>query len=144
MKTLLRLLAMLVTCAGLFALSWHLFNRERKPPPPPKTTQELLVGTWEIIEHDPPLPPGYSATIEFTRDGKEIIRLVVPGPKPNIVVVEGVYRLEGKALQCDTLESENNCFATSKARIEMLTDDTLILVWPEGQMKRAVHKRVPQ
>jgi hypothetical protein len=129
-KTRLRLLLMFVTFAGLFAGTWHFFVRERPqqvPAPPPKTTQELLVGTWRIVEQQPPLSPEYTAKLELAPDGKVVLHMIHTQLGPNVPTT-GVYRLKGNVLEIDFAESPYGPPRGREFRMESLTNETLIVV----------------
>jgi hypothetical protein len=140
MNTRLRLLLMLVTCAALFAGTWYFFGRERRqhaeapPEPKQKTTQELLVGTWKMVEQDPPASSEYTYTIEFSPNGKvslqeSHINLGV------VITTTGPYVLKG-----DVLELELRALKR-QLQIESLRDDVLIVVSHEGGRTRSTWSR---
>jgi hypothetical protein len=150
-KTLLRLLGIGLTFAALFTLSWYLFVREGPRPPAekkevptakPKMLEELLIGTWEIVEQDPPLPAHLTATTELTKDGKDILRVIGrKGPHPPYL---GVYEVKGDTVRFDHPATEDTPFTTWIAKVEIVTEDRLVLtsVDPAASTKRAVYQRV--
>ena len=146
MKTRLRLLLMFVTCAVLFAGTWYFAgprNRFENPPGPvqAKTTAELLIGTWEIIEQDPPIMHGFKATVEFTTDGKRIVRTrhAQHGVLPPHT---GTYQLSGDTIRLEIPEDAENTYQKWDAKLEMLTEDRLVLIHSEGRTRRVVYQRL--
>lgn len=147
MNTRLRLLAMALTCAGLFSLSWFLFVRERPQqaelPPKAKTTGELLIGTWDIVEQDPPQLSKANARTMFTKDGKAILRVteVAHETSPEL---SGTYQLEGETIRFDYPESADHPHTVWMAKIETITEDTLVLIGlgDNPTTRRAVCRRV--
>src|SRR5687768_7135476 len=78
-----RWLLLIFVTGALFTSTWYFFERERPPQipvpptPPPKqrSPRELLVGIWELVESDgQKLPEHLELTVEFTPDGKHIVR----------------------------------------------------------------------
>jgi uncharacterized protein (TIGR03066 family) len=146
MKTGLRLIGIAVTSAALFALSWFLVVREQPQQQANdrgkrKTTAELLIGTWEIVEQDPPMPPHVKATVEFTKDGRQILRIRDSREHPP---TSAVYRLTGTTLRIDFPEDRDNQFRSWVTSIEMLTDNDMILTTLDQHepMKRVIYRRV--
>jgi hypothetical protein len=144
MKTLLRLLAMAVTFAGLFVGTWTFLGRAEReggpgPPPPPKA-EELLIGTWELVEQDPPLGNEVKGTVEYARDGTITLRVTHPRDG-TIPTSTGRYQLKGDTLRHDYFKDANNPHTTWLPKIGTLTEDRLILIG-EGETKRVVLKRV--
>ena len=140
------LLLIAATSAALFAGTWYFFGRERpgqppSPPQTPKTTAELLVGIWEVVESDPPLDHEIlKATEEFRPDGTHIVRATLSkaGPIPPLT---GAYQVNGATLRCDYPESGERPYQTWIATIEVITDDTLVVVVDGETKTRGVYKR---
>jgi hypothetical protein len=139
-----RLLLLVVALAGVSTTTWYLVrNKPPQTPPRIKTKAELLIGVWKIVEQeDPPLPQNLTALTEFTEDGKTVLRLTESrrGPLPTVA---GRYQLKGDIIRFDSESSENpgGALQTWNAKIESITDDTLVLIGVEGKPRRLVAER---
>jgi hypothetical protein len=134
---------MLLTFAGLFTLSWYLFVHERKPqipePPKPKTTEELLIGTWRLVNHNGTvLPEDYIITVEFTSDGKLIIRKSYPNLRVPSEETTGTYALSGMTLTLSTPDSG----VTEDIRIEAISEEEMQTIGVVGdQHERNIYRK---
>jgi hypothetical protein len=152
MKTGLRLLAMAITCAALFAIAWFFFVREHKPqfpePPKPKTTQELLVGIWILVEGPDGVQTGEGeVSQEFTADGRRIVRVRFPElpqlpPEETRKELVGTYTLDGVTVKCSRPALANEPARTWEFQIESVTEDELRTVAGTGtQQQREIWRK---
>jgi hypothetical protein len=137
---------MFVTCAVLFAGTWYFAGNRNRPDNPaplatPKTTAELLIGTWECVEHDPPIAPDLKATAEYTTEGITTIR-ATHVQQGSIPPRRGIYQLTGETIRFDYPESADSSHQTWIAKIETITEDVLVLTSSSERTKRVVYKRV--
>ena len=92
-----------------------------------KRTAEMLVGIWDDVKLNGRPPEfGQYVTMEFTRDGKAIIRYKARNDPPG--VQRATYKVVGNAIQMVMLSG-----TTGKTRtlvIKRLTADTLITAHP--------------
>lgn len=149
MNTRRWLLLISVTGIALLAGAWYFFSRERPQPELKPKTAELLVGTWERIESDPPVSADGSSVIEFTADGKWFARTISEaGDEPQLS--SGTYVLEGDTIRM-TLLSANKLWGPDRLgnswerQIESISEKELVTRGapdPAGQRTRAVSRRV--
>jgi uncharacterized protein (TIGR03066 family) len=150
MKTRLRLLLMLITCGGLFALSWFLFvhkpapEQPDEPPPKEKTTAELLVGTWELVRVDSEIvSPQSTIVAKFSRDGRFTFQATGEGVphQPRT----GTYELDGHTIRFNADADADGSGKRWDVVIELLTETELVTVAgsPENR-QRSICKRVEE
>jgi uncharacterized protein (TIGR03066 family) len=94
-----------------------------------ETNKEKIVGTWELVktvtgEKTDTLPPGSEITVEFTKDGKIITNLKLPG---NAQTLKGIYEVDG-----DMLTSKIADEKPFTAKIKSLTDKELVIEQKKG------------
>jgi|GEM_PF-5163059 len=155
MKTSLRLLAMLITAAVLFALSWYFFGRERPQevaPPgdhsPEKQTPEaskLLIGTWKLIQMSGrKIPEHWQITVEFTVDGKHIVREFYPDQTPEKMKSEliGNYKLSGTTIIISRPNANTERERRGEVQIESISEDELWLAsgWEDERQRDQFRK----
>jgi uncharacterized protein (TIGR03066 family) len=91
-----------------------------------KSNAAKLIGTWEFVKaEDKAAAPPTGTTFEFTKDGKQIRTMPLPGvDKPS--KVEAAYKVEGDKILV-TSKDPGGKEKTVSAPIKKLTDDTLII-----------------
>src|SRR5262245_45850303 len=90
-------------------------------------TAKRLIGVWEVTKSDD-APPG--ATVEFTKDGKILVRAKV---KDMDIKVDGTY--EVKKDQIVTKVSFGDKSKTETHTIKKLTDKELIIMDEQGKVE---------
>jgi uncharacterized protein (TIGR03066 family) len=69
-------------------------TKTREAPTGASTNKEKILGTWELVKAEiPKMPPG--ATVEYTKDGKVIMKAMVKGKE---MKMEAAYTVEGDSL----------------------------------------------
>lgn len=116
------------------------------PPPRPagekakeKTTADLLVGSWTLVQHNPPFNRPVTATAVFTKEGRFIFRIRTPEVGTN----KGKYEVIGKTIRLSSDPSEE--LPAGKIRtieIDSISDQELKTVGgPATNRERSVWKR---
>ncbi len=86
-----------------------------------------LVGVWEVVKAETAPPPG--STVEFTADGKLIVKALEKGGK--IDQIDGTYKLEGKTLTITLNFGKDK--VTESMTITTLNDTTFATIDNKGK-----------
>jgi uncharacterized protein (TIGR03066 family) len=92
-----------------------------------------LIGIWEVVKSEG-APPG--ATVEFTKDGKLILKAKVGDKDFNL---EGTYKLEGDKIHSVLKIMDKELKDTST--IKTLSDTQLIVVDEKGKVDEFKRKK---
>jgi len=106
------------------------------------TTQEKLVGVWEVVKSDD-IPHGELAeikdldvkmTVEFTKDGKFIVKFTGSDKKKirTMTAAEGTYKLDGEKFTTTQMD-ENDKERKDVETIKTLTETELVIVDEKGK-----------
>jgi uncharacterized protein (TIGR03066 family) len=145
-----RILALPAILVALFAISWSPARDDlpQAPAPRPKADgkpkpwSELLVGTWKMVKsRNMQLAPGVDAQIEFTKDGKFVIR--VCDPKNGDSLKTGTYTLNGNTIRLTRRADEEGPEKSWEITIESLSADELkTAAGPAKERELSVFKRL--
>lgn len=140
---LLVALVILIAASGTEAL-----DPPTAPPPRPagekvkqKSTAELLVGSWTMVQRNPPFNRPVGITIVFTREGRYSFRFSKPGT--GVAIRKGKYALVGKTLRLtDDPDAKVPAPTPRILDIESITEEKLNIVGgPPTARERSVWKR---
>lgn len=122
--------------AALTASADPVVQEKKEKPKEEKSNAEKLVGKWKLTNTDAKVPDGFAATVEYTKDGKMIIRIEVGDNK---VEMKGTYKLDKDKIDYK-VTLPNGDDKTEILTIKKLTDDELVTTDPDGikeEFKRA-------
>jgi hypothetical protein len=142
-----RLLVLPAVYAALFAVSGPHAHGDLPVAPAPrakpeKRWAELIVGTWrEATFNGMPVPFDRAARIEFTPDGRFVVRVNDP-QSGNVGMKSGTYTLRGDAL-CLTSRAKADAGASWAWKVVSLTGETLVTAEQAGGDSRrdVAHER---
>lgn len=121
-----------VVCAGWLAVgllaagaaSGPAAAQEKKD----KANTEKIVGNWELVKTEEPIPAGVKIVVNFTKDGKMKVTATFMGETRN---QEGTYKVEGDKLL--TAQKQGAAEKKETDTIKALDDKQLITVNAKGQ-----------
>ena len=93
-----------------------------------KTNKDKIVGNWELVKTDEPLPPGIKILVNFTKDGKMKVTATFMGMTKE---QEGTYTVEGNKLM--TTQKQGTVEKKDTDTIKTLDDKSLITVNAKGE-----------
>ena len=93
-----------------------------------KTNKEKIVGNWELVKTEEPLPPGIKLVVNFSKDGKMKVTATIMGMTRD---QEGTYKVEGDKLH--TAQKQGDKEKKETDTIKTLDDKQLITVNAKGQ-----------
>jgi uncharacterized protein (TIGR03066 family) len=93
-----------------------------------KTNKEKIVGNWELVKTEEPLPPGIKLVVNFSKDGKMKVTATIMGMTRD---QEGTYKVEGDKLHTAQKQGDKEMKETDT--IKTLDDKQLITVNAKGQ-----------
>ena len=93
-----------------------------------KTNKEKIVGNWELVKTEEPLPPGIKVVVNFSKDGKMKVTATIRGMTRD---QEGTYKVEGDKLHTAQKQGDKEMKETDT--IKALDDKQLITVNAKGQ-----------
>ena len=93
-----------------------------------KTNKEKIVGNWELVKTEEPLPPGIKVVVNFSKDGKMKLTATIMGMTRD---QEGTYKVEGDKLHTAQKQGDKEMKETDT--IKTLDDKQLITVNAKGQ-----------
>jgi uncharacterized protein (TIGR03066 family) len=101
------------------------------PAPKDKTTGQKLVGKWQLVKSDQPLPEAVTYFIEFTKDGKLSLTIVPKNKDAVSTAMKGTYKLDDEKIDY-TLELANGGQKTEILTIKKLTETDLVTTDPDN------------
>jgi uncharacterized protein (TIGR03066 family) len=120
--------------AGLLAcgaLSGPAQGQEKKD----KTNKEKIIGNWELVKTDEPLPPGIKIIVNFGKDGKMKVTATFMGMTRD---QEGMYEVKGDKLE--TTQKQGDKEKKETDTIQTLDDKQLITI--NAKKQKTEFKRV--
>ena len=112
-----------------------------KEKEPPQTTAGKLIGKWKLVRfsNGQPTSPELDSTIEYTKDGKVIIRS--NDPKNGPWEEEGTYKVEGNTIHCHSEQRRKD--RDWSVTIKEITHDNLVFADPYSNPDHGVeYKRI--
>ena len=121
-----------VVCAGCLAVgllaagavSGPVAAQEKKDG----TNKEKIVGNWELVKTEEPIPAGIKVVVNFGKDGKMKVTATFMGETRT---QEGTYKVEGDKLQ--TTQKQGDMEKKETDTIKALDDKQLVTVNAKGQ-----------
>lgn len=92
------------------------------------TNKEKIVGTWELVKTEEPIPDGVKVVVNFGKDGKMKVTATFMGKTQE---QEGTYKVEGDKLQ--TTQKQGNMEKKETDTIKALDDKQMVTVNEKGQ-----------
>lgn len=105
---------------------------------------EKLVGTWKMVANSQGTPEGVTFFVEFTKDGKMILRIVPKDKDQETTTLKGTYTLAKDKIDYK-MDDGSGGTKQEMLTIKKLTNDELVVLDPDEvkeEFKRVKEEKV--